>query len=672
MFGRERNKPVIRWQREADAFAVRLDLEDLQGLLQRGVIVEPGTQALIVQNGQTVGLVPPGRYTLDTLKERISDWMRGLPHHATALLVDVTPTDLVFHLGGRFTKDPLPIGLTLRLFVSVDDAARFLINVLKGQSRLSIEELRQFLYPEVVQVADRWLRQRTLEELMNDPKALQVLELELEEALKGTFRDTGLKFHRVRAVELNLEPYERLTGKKGEYVLLVQEEEIEGEGEAAVERARLKRRRTMAELQKEIDLVELAEETRKVERQERLVELYERMRRAVLSDKMNEVRSEADFERFLDEIDREKLLREKERQDLLRTWKEEAEDHELARRFLLDKLQAEQRFELERLRLERQFGLDEAKLKAEIALARQRTDWELEQRRKLRQAEIENERERLRIEEEKKRKQLELEQLQRRMERAEEREDAMLGLELLSKMKEIKRLDEEERRRIAREDEIARQKAALEMEIRRWEMRLREKEMEQQHELARMEYMAQMGTEALITLSGAEQARLLADLKKTEALKGMSEEQILALAAKDSPEVARAFQERFRAVADGQASAREREMYERLLSEKDAREREVAEAWRRSQQESVQAIKDLAEKSVDAMRDIGVEQAQNRGGQPPIIVTGTGGATGNAGGATGSAAAGAVPKGKKICPKCGRFVDEDWRFCGYCGYAFES
>jgi len=235
-------------------------------------------------------------------------------------------------------------------------------------------------------------------------------------------------------------------------------------------------------------------------------------------------------------------------------------------------------------------------------------------------------------------------------------------------MKEIKRLDEEERRRIAREDELARQRAALEMEVRRWELRLREKSMDQQHELARMEYLAQLGVEALITLSGPEQARLLADLKKTEALKGMSEDQILALAAKDSPEVARAFQERYRAIAEGRASEREREMYERLLAEKDATRREMRDTLRESHQDALRAVQDIADKSVDAMRDIGVTQAQHPSGQPPIIVTGSGVV------ASSEAAAEAQrpPQGKKVCPQCGRFVDEDWRYCSYCGHAFTA
>ena len=648
MFGRKEEEQVTRWQRHPEEFAVRIDVDDLKGVLQRGLVVEPGTNALLVKDGRNLGVVPPGRYTLENFMDKLASWVTGVPTQATALLVDVTPTDLVFDVRGRYTKDPLPIGLRLRLFVSVEEPGKFLLHVLKGRPRITQDDLRAFLFPEVRQVVDRWLRERTLQTLVDDPKALQVLELTLEEALGDTFRDTGLKFHRVRTVELDLEPYDRMKGERSRYALLMMEEETRAQGEAALAEVRLKARQRLLELQRQLDLQELAEESRKIERLERQAELYQRMFQA----KMDMLRTEADFQRFLDEMDREHLLREREREELLRTWREADEDHELARRYLKEKLEVEYRHQLEMLRLHHQYAKDMARLEAELALARKKAEYELEQRKKLALQELEIERERMRIQQEKARLQMELERLQRQQERAEDWEDAKLGLEILAKLKEIKRLDEEERRRIAREDEIARQRAALEMEIRRWELRIREKEMEHRHELERMEYLAQMSVETLIALSGPDRARLLADLKKTEALKDMTDEQILALAAKEAPEVARAFQERYRAMAEGRLGQEERALYERLLKEQESR-----------QKETLDTVKDLAEKSVDAMQDVGIAQAQGKE-QSPVVITSGGTVSPDPSG-------GEAARPKRICPKCGRFVEENWRFCGFCGQSLE-
>lgn len=61
--------------------------------------------------------------------------------------------------------------------------------------------------------------------------------------------------------------------------------------------------------------------------------------------------------------------------------------------------------------------------------------------------------------------------------------------------------------------------------------------------------LCELSAEALVAVSGLEQALLLAELRRTDILKGLSEEQILALAAEKSPAVLRAFQERFEALS---------------------------------------------------------------------------------------------------------------------------
>ena len=62
-----------------------------------------------------------------------------------------------------------------------------------------------------------------------------------------------------------------------------------------------------------------------------------------------------------------------------------------------------------------------------------------------------------------------------------------------------------------------------------------------------MEKMSQLSEDALILISRPEQAKPVAELEPTEILQGMSEEQILPLAAEKSPEVAGALREKFHA-----------------------------------------------------------------------------------------------------------------------------
>lgn len=667
--GREINRSVAasvhrhRWARTEGDFAVRINAEDLPGLLKSGLIIEPGTNALLVDKGTVVATVAPGEYTLDSMGNRLKEWFTGrIPESVTALLVDVTPTELEFHLGGIFTKDPLRIGASVRLQAQVSQPGKFLVNMLKGDNRLSKEDLRQFLYPEVVQVIDRWVRQYTVQELDEDPELKARLELALEESLEQTFSQLGLAFLNLRVFELNLEHIDRIRGTRSKYALQVSEAEVEAEG-----------RKRLLDAQQDLDLVKLAEETRKVEQEERRVELYERMRQAVMSNRMKEITSQAEFEEFLNDIDHDKLLREKEREELLRTWREEAEDHEKARDHLLAKLEIERDYELRAAELKLRSDLNEKELEAELRLERLRASKQFEIEAARQEYELRRRRAQLSFEEElaeSRRRQDDLEAKARiarqhdaHNEQTRQLEENMtIGLKGLRGIKQVRAEAERAKWELEKERlelEWARQKQQLELEMQRERIQM-------EHELNRMDKLGQLGAEALIALSGPEQARILADLKKTETLKGMSEEQILAAAAAESPEVAKAFQEKFRAIAEGKASERDREMYERLLAEKEARERATVEAWDKA---SARA-KETAERALDRMADTAKAFANGKGNAPIVITgTGTGGpqVISSAGGQSSQAS-----REQKVCPKCGKFVDADARHCEHCGQKFEG
>jgi hypothetical protein len=209
-------------------------------------------------------------------------------------------------------------------------------------------------------------------------------------------------------------------------------------------------------------------------------------------------------------------------------------------------------------------------------------------------------------------KELERQKMREEFERAEEEKDLELGLKALERLKEIKRRDELERKRA-----------------------------EHQMELERMEKMTQFSVEALIAATGPEQARLLAELKRTEILSGLSEEQILALAAEKSPEVAKAFQEKFRSLSAGEL----RGLYEKLL---DAR--------RVSDERAGEILWEVLDKVVEAL-------GRKGGSGPTVVVTGQGGPTVIPGSG--------IPAGEvQICRRCHAKSPVGTRYCPNCGESF--
>ncbi|MBT3389544.1 MAG: zinc-ribbon domain-containing protein, partial [Chloroflexi bacterium] len=451
--------PVMRnhrWARNDDDFAVRIDADDVTGFLKHGLIVDLGTNALLVDKGEVVGTVAPGEYSLDSFGGRLKELFAGrIPENLTALLVEITPTEFEFNLGGIFTSDPLRIGATVRLQAEVAFPGKFLVNMLKGNERISKEALRQHLYPEVVQVVERWVRKHTLQELAEDFKLKDRLELLLDETLKTTFAQLGLSFLNIRVLELNMEHLERILDDQQRvnetrrvYALQVTEAEAEAEG-----------RKHIGEAQRELDLVKLAEETREVEMDEKRVAIHQRMREAVMSDRMNEITSEAEFTQFLHDMDYDNLLREKEREELLRTWKEDAKDHEMARAHLLAKLEVEQTYEVNLLALKLSTEYDLKKFESEVNIARKRADFEWEMKRKNVEEELWLQREEIRIRDERERLEAERKHWLRQQELKDDVAEAEAGIRLLALMKETRRLDKEENNRIDREHELALLKA---------------------------------------------------------------------------------------------------------------------------------------------------------------------------------------------------------------------
>jgi len=644
-----------RWSRREGDFAVRIEADDLPGLLRRGIAVQMGTNAMLVEDGANRGVLGPGNHTLDSLDERLLNWISlGRSKKVSVLLVDINPAELEFNLGGVFTRDPIGVGLTVHVQTQVEEPAKFLVQVLANRERYSQEDLRLYLYPEVAQVAENWINRHTVQELAEDLSLKQKLELALEEALKPTFARLGLKFISVRTLDLNLEHLDHIKGIKSKYALQITEAEAEAGG-----------KQRLLDVMTQLNLQKLAEETAKVEDDERRAELYKRMRQAVMGGKMDEVRSEDEFKAFLNDVDRNTLLREKERADLLRTWKEEGEDHDLSRGFLVEKLRIEQDYQTKKVALTSQGDLDQTRLANEIALARTRADFEFEQKRKIVEEGFLLERERQRIEEDKIKAGIEIEHLQRQQELADDIAAGKAGIELLGAMKKMKRLDEEEGLRIQRVHEFEIKKADLEIELKRFEMAERQRQAEREHELKRMEALGHLGAEALISVSGPEQAKILAGLKKTEALKGMTEEQILAAAAAESPDVARALQEKFHAMAQGQLSERETKLYERLMADNKDELARVNEMWLKLSERE----KSTTEHAMDKMADVAQAFARGQGGTPVIITDSSGTRiTSPAGGMVGRESV----DGSKNCPKCGHHVLADAHFCQYCGNKFEG
>lgn len=665
-----------RWRRSDNDFAARIEVSDLRGILAKELIIEPGTRAMLVADGQNIGVVGPGRYTLQTFIDSLPvlNTLLDANKSITAMLADTGDVDLDFDLQNLFTRDPLKISAVCKVVVQLTNPVLFITNLMKDRRAFPLGELRGYLQDEVLDAAREFIGARAVDELARNLELKKQMEVAIDAHLNRTLERTGLRFVQIRTLDYKLERYDAVNKIRQDYFLQIGEHEAKNAG-----------RKRLLDAQQEGWLHDLAEETAKTELHEKRVALWDRMRRSVLSDKMNQVQTEQEFEKFVHDVDKEKLLRADEMQTLKRDFVERRDDHDKQRAFFIAKADMERDFELKQIEFAQRRDLTTQQAEFEIELERKRLEgklafdarrWEAELLRQKADAEFRREEQRVNDFD---RRERELKDAQTAneiklanaktaadvsaLEREQDRLDAELGILLLEKMKAVRRKDELERQQMdleRKEQELA---LRLREEQARAEIEMQKARQVNEQEIKRLETYALMSTEALIVATDTDKGKLLAELKRTETLKGFSEEQILAMAADKSPQVAQAFVEKFRAIAASSPEQQKQlqEMYEKMLAEQKASSKDLREA----QEANAKRLQEMFDKGLDSQRDTATAFARSPG-QPTVVVTpGAGQPTVVQNSAT-------LPSSSEVwvCKSCHRSSPVGTKFCSNCGTAF--
>jgi len=580
---------ALKWQRGVEDFATRIDVEDLRNPLVKGIIVEQGTRALLLQNGALMATLEPGRYEMKTFTEALHDSsVRGIgslvkgvtsffskdkaesidkaiddmvTHDCTVILIDSGDVDLNLNMTGIYTKDPLNIDITCKVIAQIESPTFFFNNVMKGRKSYLVSELRSSLHDEMQNAFNEVIGKKSVTDLNWDLSLKHQFEVSVEDHLRTTFQRNGLNFIQLRTIDYKFKRYDEVKKVYEEAFVLVSQDEAE-----------LQKRKRLFDVYDQKQLQDIFEQTKEVQYREQRQKVWADMRQLINSDKMNEVKSADDLEAYLHEINKGKYLREDEVQELLNTFKQSG----LRRDFLLEKIILEQKLEYERIEL---VGREENKLAEwEVKARGVRRDLEekIRNQKDLKAAERE-----IKVEDGKAEREIRVEDAKaegtvKDIEREGDQKDLDMGLAALERVKKIKAQEEREK-----------------MEI----------------ETERIKRLSAIGIEALISASGKEQAMLLAELKKTEMLKGMSEKQILAMAEKGDGAVAMAIFQSDSA----------------LVQEKLLRERVT------DKDQAIKTMQEMYNKALETQRDatIGVSQG-GRVVYPPSGYPGPG--TGGPGG----------------------------------------
>ncbi len=631
--GRPLGDDSLFWGAGKGEFARRYTVDDVPGFWSKRLTVADNQIALVFAGDKLQGEVRGGSVDLGGLRRRIMSL--GRAERMTAVVMQDGPVTMPFTIPEARTADDMRVQAVCRIAALVSNALVLYRNALANRDTVTDAELRGAMFPLISSEVERAIRELTLDQLAAGPDALRALEARLPRALDDALAPFGLEVTQVRVLNVNHKQLDELHNlwEQERIEELADEHALDAEDRGYVR----ERRRSAQDLRRE--QAETVEDVRARN------EIRREAERLIIEGKMAHITNEEDFAEFLAEVDKQKLLREQDVLELRRRYAEANQDHDLERQHVLETLQSQRRHELTMLGAEQQAELARFELEQEIDLDTLRTEHGLTTERSV----VEHK--------------LALEQMARTVAREEGVADAEAGARVreieheadvreLGDLVSIKRMqDEAKAARIQREQDIA-----IDGETQRAELAEQQAGRAHARELERMRAMAELSTEALIAITGPEQAEMLAELKRTETLAGLSEEQILAMAAERSPEVAQAFVERFR--AEGEASGTEmmQEMYERMLAEKDA----AMTGSREDAQEHSRQMQRLAEEAMRAMRD-----TAGSAGRGETIVMGAGGAT-----TIGGQQPASESQRITVCPNCHVDVEEGVKHCPNCGHKF--
>jgi hypothetical protein len=328
------NENDRRWKTKPDEFAVRVDLPDAPGLLKSSIVVEAGTRALVIDDGQYQGEIPPGEHTMQSFIEKLKFWKRKQATIVLTRLEDQIVEIVVLQVR---TAENLLVDITTRLAVKIDDVEDFFNNMMGAYSAISMEQMKGFIEPILNQAIWEAVRNHSIEELKG-AAASQAITDGISEQLKLRLLRYGINFVNVQLVTIYHDAYDEQQEKQAGVWLKSRDDEIVSEDKLREIKAG-ERTKELEILAKNVKLKYYDQSTgvgeKKVEAMVRRVEVRDNLEKMYNSDKMNKVNTQEDLAKLMAEVDKNELLRQEENDVMLAEYDQRKENREDARDHLL-------------------------------------------------------------------------------------------------------------------------------------------------------------------------------------------------------------------------------------------------------------------------------------------------------------------------------------------------
>jgi len=358
-----------RWIPSPSDFAARVELRDLSGFFSKQLVVEPGIVAFVLENGQSLGTLPSGSYTLESFSQRFKLWSN---RQVAAIVTRESPVYIELSCCDLPSRELLLVDVRVRVGIQIDDIALFQRNLMGPNHAVSIADLEGILSPLAQQALWEAISRLSIRDLTSR-QARTDLELAMMQAFGAALLRAGLKFVDVQTLSVVHHEYDAQRRRVGELWLQREGMELDEKQTQLAADQRLAEIRGQ-ERSNELDILaqqvaadrmegELAAKIRRIG-------IRKSLREAILANQFDEANAEDRLAAFRQQQDSQQALREDEYQTLLETLRERRGDRAAQRQQLLHRMEIEQQAELAAVRAQLDFAQTLRSRQAEIELTK--------------------------------------------------------------------------------------------------------------------------------------------------------------------------------------------------------------------------------------------------------------------------------------------------------------
>ena len=250
----------------------RMEPREMQGLLNKTVVVEEGQSALFFIGGRHDLTLGPGKHSVGNILSS-----RG--RDAEIVLFRTSDVPIEVSIPSLLSTDPLPLSLDFRLVLKIEDPMGFWRNLASGAGSYASRHLAAAIYAPVEEGCEAFVGSRSIRELGGRSDTGKNLVLALASHMEQPLSRWGLRLVSTLAANIQCEAWDEVGQARSQYFVAAAEGQAELEG-----------RKRLFDVYQESQVQTLAEETAAVVGVEKRLSLWQRLRQAMLSNAQGEIK----------------------------------------------------------------------------------------------------------------------------------------------------------------------------------------------------------------------------------------------------------------------------------------------------------------------------------------------------------------------------------------------